>query len=134
MKKTSHTDVTIIVMGIMVSAIAYYVYNPDPDCMLIEKDDIASGTSSRCDGNVTIVDKDPVFDSRMSLTSQELTIDLNNDLELPFEYRELGSILVCDNDAEMEAATDWVNIQREAGLKFNVLDREDIRQESPFFA
>src|SRR5690625_1253670 len=70
----------------------------------------------------------------MSLASQELTIELNKDLELPFEYRELGSILVCDNDAEMEAAEDWVNIQREAGLKFNVLDREDIRQESPFFA
>jgi len=134
MKKASHTDVAIIGGGIMGSAIAYYVSKAGLDCMLIEKDDIASGTSSRCDGNVTIVDKDPGFDSKMSLASQELTIDLNNDLELPFEYRELGSILVCDNEAEMEAAKDWVNIQREAGLKFNVLDREDIRQESPFFA
>src|SRR5699024_11747692 len=55
-------------------------------------------------------------------------------VELSFEYRELGSIIVCDNDAEMEAAEDWVKIQKDAGLKFNVLDREDIRQESPIFA
>src|SRR5690625_2084505 len=114
MKKANHTDVAIIGGGIMGSAIAYYASKAGLDCMLIEKNDIASGTSSRCDGNVTIVDKDPGFDSQMSLASQELTIELNKDLELPFEYRELGSILVCDNDAEMEAAEDWVKIQKDA--------------------
>src|SRR5699024_5428888 len=83
---------------------------------------------------VTIVDKDPGFDSTMSLKSQELTVELNEDLELPFEYRALGSILVCDNDDEMQAAKDWVKTQSEAGLKFNVLDPKDIREESPYFA
>lgn len=102
--------------------------------MLIERDDIASGTSSRCDGNVSIVDKDPGFDSHMSLVSQELIADLAKELRLPFEYRPLGSILVCDNDKEMEAAVEWVKIQNEAGLKFNVLDHSDIKQESPYFA
>lgn len=134
MAHKNHAEVAIIGGGIMGSAIAYYVSKAGMDCMLIEKNDIASGTSSRCDGNVTIVDKDPGFDSKMSLVSQELTLDLKDDLNIPFEYRELGSILVCDNDEEMEAATEWVKIQKEAGLKFNVLDREDIRQESPYFA
>lgn len=134
MTNQKHADVAIIGGGIVGSAIAYYVSKAGIDCMLIEKDDIASGTSSRCDGNITIVDKDPGFDSKMSLASQELTIDLNKDLEIPFEYRALGSILVCDNDAEMEAAADWVKIQNESGLKFNVLDHSDIKQESPYFA
>src|SRR5690625_3831777 len=134
MKKASHTDVAIIGGGIMGSAIAYYVSKAGLDCMLIEKDDIASGTSSRCDGNVTIVDKDPGFDSEMSLVSQELIVELQKSLEIPFEFRELGSILVCDNDEEMEAAVNWVKTQNEAGLKFNVLDKQDIRDESPFFA
>ncbi|MUV36367.1 Glycine oxidase [Lentibacillus sp. JNUCC-1] len=129
-----HAEVAIIGGGIMGCAIAYYVSKAGFDCMLIEKGDIASGTSSRCDGNITIVDKDPGFDSKMSMVSQELTVDLAKELEIPFEYRPLGSILVCDNDQEMEAAIDWVKIQNEAGLKFNVLDRSDIKQESPFFA
>lgn len=129
-----HTEVAIIGGGIMGCAVAYYVTKAGIDCRLIEKADIASGTSSRCDGNVTIVDKDPGFDSKMSLVSQELTAGLKKDLNLPFEYRALGSILVCDNEAEMEAAEDWVNIQNEAGLQFNLLDRSDIRRESPFFA
>lgn len=128
------TEVAIIGGGIVGCATAYYVAKAGMDCMIIEKNDIASGTSSRCDGNITIVDKDPGFDSHMSLISQQLTIDLRKELNLPFEYRELGSILVCDNDEEMEAAIDWVNIQKEAGLKFNVLDRQDIKDESPYFA
>lgn len=134
MTGTKHAEVAIIGGGIVGCAIAYYVSKAGIDCMLIEKGDLASGTSSRCDGNITIVDKDPGFDSLMSLASQELTAELKDDLKLPFEYRSLGSILVCDNEAEMEVANEWVNRQNQAGLKFNLLDRSDIRQESPYFA
>src|SRR5690606_27097714 len=115
-------------------SVAYYLAESGLDVVLIEKNDIASGTSSRCDGNVSIVDKDPGFDSHMSWVSQELIEDLAQKLDRPFEYRKSGSILVCDNDDEMQAAVDWVKIQNEAGLKFNVLDQQDIRNESPFFA
>lgn len=134
MSVKSHAEVAIIGGGIIGCAIAYYLTKAGIDCVIIEKNDIASGTSSRCDGNITIVDKDPGFDSLMSLKSQELTVDLQDELDLPFEYRALGSLLVCDNDSEMEAAKQWVDIQNAAGLKFNLLDREDLRQESPYFA
>src|SRR5690625_2852311 len=127
-------EVAVIGGGIVGCAVAYYLSKSGLETILIEKNDIASGTSSRCDGNVTIVDKDPGFDSQMSLKSQELTIELKEELEIPFEYRELGSILVCDNDDEMEAAVEWVKTQNDAGLKFNVLDPQDIRNESPYFA
>jgi len=129
-----HAEVAIIGGGIVGCSIAYYVAKAGIDCMVIEKNDIASGTSSRCDGNISIVDKDPGFESQMSLVSQELTAELEKDLNLPFEYRKSGSILVCDNDEEMEAAVKWVETQNEAGLKFNVLEPEDIREESPYFA
>ncbi|MDR4887384.1 FAD-dependent oxidoreductase [Fredinandcohnia sp. QZ13] len=131
---SNRTEVAIIGGGIVGCAIAYYVSKAGIDCTLIEKGDLVSGTSSRCDGNVTIVDKDPGFDSQMSWVSQELIVDLNRDLDIPFEFRALGSILVCDNEEEMEAAKKWVETQRKAGLKFNVLDSSDIRHESPFFA
>src|SRR5690625_5546336 len=101
-----HAEVAIIGGGIVGCAIAYYVAKAGIDCMVIEKNDIASGTSSRCDGNISIVDKDPGFESQMSLVSQELTAELEKDLNLPFEYLKLGSILVFDDDEEMEAGGD----------------------------
>lgn len=127
-------EVIVVGGGIVGCSVAYYLAEAGLETILVEKNDIASGTSSRCDGNVTIVDKDPGFDSEMSLVSQELLNDLTKTLNIPFEFREHGSILVCDNDDEMQAAKDWVKTQSDNGLKFNVLDEQDIRNESPFFA
>ena len=112
-------EVAVIGGGIVGCATAYYLAESGLDVVIIEKNDIASGTSSRCDGNVTIVDKDPGFESHMSLVSQELLEDLANKLDKPFEYRKHGSILVCDNDEEMEACVKWVKTQNDAGRKFN---------------
>lgn len=134
MDMRNQTEVAVIGGGIIGSAIAYYVAKSGLDCMLIEKGDLASGTSSRCEGNISTVDKDPGFDSQMSLVSQRLAAELNEELEIPFEYRSLGSILVCESDFEMELAAQWVEKQKAAGAPFRLLDRSDIRQESRYFA
>ncbi|MDA2065425.1 FAD-dependent oxidoreductase [Bacillus cereus] len=129
-----HCDVLIIGGGIIGCSIAYYTSKYGRDITIIEKGEFVSGTSSRCDGNILAIDKDPGFDSQMSLVSQKLVTDLSEELEHSFEYRAPGSILVCESDEEMEAAQQWVNRQKEAGLPFRMLDRQDIREESPFFA
>ncbi|OPA17274.1 glycine oxidase [Bacillus cereus] len=129
-----HCDVLIIGGGIIGCSIAYYTSKYGRDVTIIEKGEFVSGTSSRCDGNILAIDKDPGFDSQMSLVSQKLVNDLSEELEHSFEYRAPGSILVCESDEEMEAARQWVNRQKEAGLPFRMLDRQDIREESPFFA
>ena len=134
MDSGSHAEVAVIGGGIIGSAVAYYVAKSGLDCILIEKGDLASGTSSRCDGNISTVDKDPGFDSHMSTVSQRLAAELTKELELPFEYRAMGSLLVCESDVEMEAAASWVEKQQAAGAEFRMLDRSDIRQESRYFA
>ncbi|SFB14846.1 sarcosine oxidase subunit beta [Lentibacillus halodurans] len=134
MTNSIHGDVVVIGGGIMGAAVAYYCSKAGIDITVLEKKEIASGTSSRCDGNILAIDKDPGFDSQMSLKSQQLVHELGKKLDIPFEYRNPGSILVCENDMEMEAAQKWVNQQQEAGLDFSMLDREDLRNESDYFA
>jgi len=134
MATADRTDTVIIGGGIIGCAIAYYLGKLGVDVVLLEKGSIASGTSSRCDGNILAIDKDPGFDSRMARVSQQLVDELARELDVPFEYRAPGSILVCESDEEMEAARQWVERQRAEGLPFRMLDREDLRQESPYFA
>lgn len=129
-----HCDVLVIGGGIVGCAIAYYVSKSGRQVSIVEKGDFVSGTSSRCDGNILAIDKDPGFDSRMSLVSQQLVDDLSCELDYPFEYRAPGSILVCESEEEMEAAEQWVERQKAAGLPFRMLDQSDIRQESKYFA
>lgn len=134
MANTQHRDIVVIGGGIIGASIAYFSSKEGLDITVLEKNELASGTSSRCDGNILAIDKDPGFDSQMSLKSQQLVHQLSKELEIPFEYRNPGSILVCENDTEMEAAQKWVQQQQEVGLDFNMLDREDLKNESSYFA
>lgn len=127
-------EVVIIGGGIIGMSIAYYTAKAGMDVLVLERGEIAGGTSSKCDGNILAIDKDPGFDSQMSLKSQELVAEWVKDLDEEFEYRAPGSILVCETDEEMLAAESWVSRQREAGLPFRMLDRKELRGEWPYLA
>lgn len=131
---STYTDVLVIGGGIIGGAIAHYVAKLGLSIMVVEKGELASGTSSRCDGNILAIDKEPGFDSQMSLASQKLVQQLSVELKLSFEYRAPGSILVCETEEEMLAAQRWVTQQKEAGLPFKMLNQQDIRHESKYFS
>lgn len=127
-------EVLIIGGGIIGASISYFLSKAGYDVGLIESKEIASLTSSHCDGNILAIDKTPGFDSQMTLRSQKLIHELSKELILPFEYRKPGSILVCETEKEMQAAEQWVQQQRDYGLDFKMLDKQDIKNESKYFS
>ncbi|WP_372633057.1 NAD(P)/FAD-dependent oxidoreductase [Cohnella sp.] len=132
--KSDSAEVVVIGGGIIGMSIAYYVAKLGMEVVVVEQGEVAGGTSSKCDGNILAIDKDPGFDSQMSLKSQELVAELARELDEEFEYRAPGSILVCESEEEMIAAERWVARQKEAGLPFRMLDRQDLRDEWPYMA
>ncbi|MFB5267868.1 NAD(P)/FAD-dependent oxidoreductase [Paenibacillus enshidis] len=132
--KHDAADLLVVGGGIIGAAIAYYAAKSGLQVVLVERGEIAGGTSSRCDGNILAIDKEPGLDSRMSLLSQQLVAELAGELEDEFEYRAPGSILVCENDQEMQAALQWVTRQQQEGLPFRMLDHRDLQGEWPHLA
>lgn len=126
-------QVIIVGAGVIGSACAYFLSQSGIFVTLIDQGDIGSGTSSRCDGNVLAIDKDPGFDSQMALVSQEILHDLADRMG-PFEYRRPGSYLVCDNEEEIPLARRWVEAQQAEGLPFQFLDKEALHQHLPHVA
>ena len=131
---TINHEVLIIGGGIIGASISYFLSKSGYDVGLVESKEIASLTSSHCDGNILAIDKTPGFDSQMTLLSQKLIHELSKELILPFEYRRPGSILVCENDEEMQAAEQWVQQQCDYGLDFKMLNKQDIKNESKYFS
>lgn len=123
----------IVGAGVIGAASAYYLSQAGADVVLLDAGDIGGGTSSRCDGNVLAIDKDPGFDSQMALTSQALLHQMASQLS-GFEYRRPGSYLVCDNTEEVDMAAEWVRLQQEAGLPFRLLNQKAIHEHLPDIA
>lgn len=134
---TSHFDVMIIGGGIIGASIAYYTAKKGLNVGMIEKYTVASGTTSKCDGNVLLIDKEPGFDSRMAIQSQALIKELSEELEMPFEFRHPGSIFLCANEEELEQAYIWVDRHNQANGEqrfFNKLTKEDLKNDSKHFS
>lgn len=132
-----HYDVLIIGGGIIGASIAYYTSKKSLKVGLIEKVTVASGTTSKCDGNVLLIDKEPGFDSNMAIKSQALIKALSTELEMPFEFRHPGSIFLCADDDELEQAHKWVDRHNKTNGEhqfFNKLTKEDLKNDSKYFA
>lgn len=130
-------DVLIIGGGIIGASIAYYTAKTGLSVALLESNTVASGTSSKCDGNVLLIDKEPGFDSRMAIKSQALIKQLSTELEMEFEFRHPGSIFLCANEDEIEQGYNWVdNHNKENGKDkfFKKLTKEDLKNDSKYFS
>lgn len=136
MNKDSY-DVLIIGGGIIGANIAYYTAKTGLKVALVESSTVASGTSSKCDGNVLLIDKEPGFDSKMAIKSQALIKKLSTELEMPFEFRHAGSIFLCADDDELEQAYEWVDLHNSQNGDhefFKKLTKEDLKNDSKYFA
>jgi len=131
---TSAADVIVIGGGVIGSAIAYYLSQEGVKVSLIERGDIASGTSSACDGNILAIDKVPGYDSQVTMKSQKLLAELIESLDYDIEYAQRGSVLVVEDENQEQVAQDWFARQKEAGLPMRYLEGREVFEDEPLLA
>lgn len=130
----TYFDAVVIGGGVNGTAVAYYLSEKGIKVALVEKEDIASGTSGRCDGNVLIADKQRGFDTKMTYTSQLLLKELIKKIDYDFEYYQKGSIFTVESEEELEVAQEHVQGQREDGYPMRMMDKKEIHDEIPLLA
>lgn len=127
-------DIGIIGGGVIGCALAYYLSQKSLDIVLLEKNDIASGTSSGCDGNVLISDKQVGLDTLITYQSQKLFAQLVQEIPYDFEYMQKGSLLVIESEKEMEIAQKLVEQQVRDGYPFRIISADELLKQEPYFA
>lgn len=115
------TDVLIIGAGIIGCSIAYYLAKEGVETVIIERDDIASGSSGACDGFIFLQSKTPGIHLKMALQSAKFYENLASDLSRELEYRKCGSTVVAENQEELDYLRNLVIRQQKEGLDIQVV-------------
>jgi len=127
-------DTVVIGGGVIGTSVAYYLSKKGVKVALIEKRDIASGTSGRCDGGISISDKMLGLDTKMTYTSQLLFKELVKEISYDFEYTHRGFRYIIESEEEFKVAEEYVKKQVEDGYPMRMMDKKEIHDEEPYLA
>lgn len=125
------SDVVVIGAGVVGSSIAYHLACLKLRVTLLERGDIASGSSGACDGMVFLQSKKPGIHLELAMESRRRFPELARQLPVPIEYRPTGGMVVIENEAEMAAMEPFVSAQRKNGLDVTLLSGRRARRSEP---
>lgn len=124
-------EVVVIGGGVIGSSITYHLAKKGVKVVLLEKNGIASGTSSSCEGLVFLQSKKPGIHLRLALESAKKFYNLKNELDYDIEYRNNGGMVVIENSEELKAMKIFVEKQKSIGLEVSLLDKNKAIEKEP---
>lgn len=131
---TKTADVVVIGAGVIGTAVAYYNAKAGAKVILVDSGDIAEGTSSKCDGNVLISDKEPGFDCVFTKASQDMFHQLSRELDYNIEWTQKGSLILIENEEEMAVAKKFCADMVASGMPMRILNQEEVHADEPLLA
>lgn len=123
-------DVVIIGGGIIGSSLAWELAKRDVDVMLLEKDEIAHGQSSRAWGFVRQQRRDPA-ELPLMIEANRMWPTLSAELDADFEWVQSGIMAVADDEERMGYYRDWYEKTREFGVESRLLTAKEIHELNP---
>lgn len=127
-------DVAVIGAGAVGSSVTYYNTKRGADVVLIDKGDIAEGTSSKSDGNILVCDKMPGFDAQFAKASQDMFPGLSEELDYEIEWRQKGSLYLLETEEEIEIAKGFCEDMKQCGIEMRILDKKEVHEDEPLLA
>ena len=127
-------DVVVIGAGAIGTSVAYHLSLKGLKTALIEKGDIANGSSSHCDAVSLICDKMPGIDTAMGQASIDYYGELAKKFSYDFEYDPKGCLYVCETEPEFEAASEYMEKQRADGYDLRMVENKELCKLEPHIA
>ena len=131
---TAHYDVAVIGAGVIGTSCAYHLVRKGLSVALIDRNNVARGTSSHCDAVALIVDKQPGVDAALGYASIQRFLELQNELDYDFELHQRGCLYACDTEQEMEVAAQYAKDMQADGYNVNALSPKELLEHEPFLA
>jgi glycine/D-amino acid oxidase-like deaminating enzyme len=130
--KSAH--VVVIGGGVMGTASAYYLAREGVDVILLEKDELASGTSGANLGNMSLHNRMPGPILDLNLRSLGMYQSLSEELGYDIEYVNTRGLALMERDEQLPFINERLNRQKKAGLCVTLVDREELNRVLPHIA
>ncbi|WP_415857179.1 NAD(P)/FAD-dependent oxidoreductase [Sinomonas sp. G460-2] len=125
------SDVIVIGAGVIGAATAYFAARQGLSVTVLDQGLPASGTSSACEGNILVSDKE--LGPELELTRYSLGVwhgDLAEHKEL-WEFESKGGIIVASRESSLESLQRVVAVQKGFGVAVEELDPRALRDAEP---
>lgn len=128
---TSRSDVVVIGAGVVGAATAYFAAQQGLSVTVLDKGLPAGGTSSACEGNILVSDKE--LGPELELTRYSLGVwhrDLAEYKRL-WEFESKGGIIVASRESSLASLQRVMAVQRGFGVRVEELDRQALQEAEP---
>lgn len=132
--KQNSPHIVIIGGGVIGTSIAYHLAKQEARVTLIEKKDLASGSSGACDGLVFMQSKKPGVHLLLAMESLKRFEGLQKELSVDIEFRKAGGLVVIETCAEYLAMEKYVKEQQAIGLDVQLLDTPQTLEREPLLS
>lgn len=129
-----NADIVIIGGGIIGTSCAFFLAREGVKVVLVERNEIASGTSSAGEGNILVSDKLPGPELALAQLGRSIWQDLADELPDDFEFDAKGGILVAETAEDLTTLVHHTQQLQSAGVTARLLTHEELHELEPFLA
>ena len=128
------TEVIVIGGGVIGTSVAYYAAKAGKRVVLLDRGDIAAGTSGACDGFIILQSNNPGPHLNLAMQSAALYRTLAAELDYDIEYMPCGGMIVAESEKQAQLLQGLIAKQKQAGLQVELLPIKQARQSEPLLA
>ena len=131
MRARGAADVVVIGAGAVGAAVAYFCARAGLDVTVLDRGALGGGTSSRCEGNLLVSDKE--HGPELDLANYSLSIWRGELAEFAhlWEFENKGGIIVASQDSSMTSLQRALSAQRAHGIRVEEIDAGQLHELEP---
>ena len=123
-------DVVVVGGGITGTSVAFHLAEAGVDVCLLERSDLASGSTSRAAGGVRAQFSDPL-NILLGLRSLEAFAAFPERPGAEIDFEQVGYLFLLDRPEDVASFEQSVALQNELGLPSRIVDLEEVRSLCP---
>jgi D-hydroxyproline dehydrogenase subunit beta len=128
---TSSADLVVIGAGAVGAACAYFAAQAGLQVQIVERGQIAGGTTSACEGNLLVSDKEAGVELDLALYSQRVWLEDLAEFGHLWEFEPKGGLVVSATESGATALEALTGRQRAAGIEVTNVSADGLNDYEP---